>query len=94
MPIISISSTPRKQVNITLNTNLFSALIKASVPVGTACRGSQICGKCTVIASPSSNISRETTTERLCKHKNNVPKRFRLSCCCTVLGDIDIILPN
>lgn len=94
MPTITIPSKPIKQVLVPLNCNLFEALNRYSVPVGTACRGAQICGKCIVLIDSNDGLSEETEAEKERKRKNNIPNKFRLSCFCTVRGNVKLLYPS
>lgn len=66
----------------------------SNIPIGTACRGEQICGKCLFKAEPSENISKESTAEKDCKARNNIPENFRLACYASLTGDILLSYPN
>lgn len=71
-------------------TNLFDFFQHHNLPIGTACNGSQICGRCLVKVTPNAHVSTETTLEKKCKVRNNVPEGYRLACCCIVLDNIEV----
>ena len=86
MPIIHIASHPMKQISIQESQKVFEPLMNAHIPIGTACRGDQICGKCVFQAEPKEHISPEDDSERDCKSRNSVPSGFRLACFATIFG--------
>ena len=94
MPTIHIASHPMKQITIQTLQSLFDRLIEAKVPIGTACGGEQICGKCIFKAEPMAHISQESLSEQNCKDRNNVPSEFRLACHVTITDDITLTYPS
>lgn len=67
--------------------NLMRLLLAAGVPVGTACEGDGVCGRCglEVLAG---DAGAEGAVERRSKERNRVDPTLRLSCCVTVSGDL------
>lgn len=71
---------------------IFDALRRAGVPIGSACDGDGICGRCgvEVLEGP---VSEATEAELRVARKNRVAAGARLSCCATPLGDLRVTTP-
>lgn len=71
--------------------NLFSALRSQNVPVASSCKGDGVCGKCVVTVSKgAAQLSPPTELEERLFVKYSYSGSQRISCQCTVLGDVEI----
>ncbi|MCB9025741.1 MAG: (2Fe-2S)-binding protein [Bdellovibrionaceae bacterium] len=71
--------------------NLMKSLLVAGRPVASSCGGDGICAKCGVqVVKGGKNLSPASFFEIERMQMNNIPKDCRLSCQCTVLGDITV----
>jgi len=67
------------------------SILQADMPVASSCGGDGVCGKCRIkISEGAQNLSPEGTTEAEIKDIHDVPKKERISCQVTILGDITI----
>ena len=67
------------------------ALLDASIPVASSCKGDGVCAKCRieVIEGPN-HLSTPNERELFLKERHSVPKNQRISCQTLVLGDITV----
>ena len=67
------------------------ALLDASIPVASSCKGDGVCAKCRIdIIEGQKNLSTENERELFLRERHAVPKSQRISCQTEVLGDITI----
>ena len=71
--------------------NLMQSLLAAGRPVASSCGGRGICSKCQIhILQGAENLNPESSLEKELKEKYNIPEAYRISCQCSVTGDIQI----
>lgn len=78
---------------ITVNSeeNLFQALIKNNIPIGSSCSGEKVCGKCWIeIVHSDNSLYMPTDKEKRILEKQKLKDKFRLSCFLKVNSNIII----
>ena len=80
-----------RSVRVDVGTTLWEAIRSAGLPIASACGADGICGRCGVtVIEGSASLSTETPGESEVKQRNRVDPRQRLSCRCTVNGDLRV----
>ena len=93
MPKISFTKG-REPIEVAEGANLMQALTENGIPVASSCKGQLVCGKCYVEVSDGTyNLSTATDSERDFMQIKDVPGGCRMSCSCTVEGDVCIDTP-
>lgn len=78
-----------RSVEVPPGTRLFDAVRATGLPVGTACEGGGICGRC-ALRVLQGGLSPETAAERAVKRANAIGDDARLSCLAQVEGDVTV----
>ena len=69
--------------------NLMQSLLAADRPVASSCYGRGICSKCRIqVIAGMENLNAESSLEKELKEKNQLKEDMRISCQCSVNGDI------
>lgn len=90
MPTIKLHPLGKTLV-VPRRANLLQFLHENNIPVGSACGGHGLCASCKVhVLCGQKNISRPNDTETELAQRNHLQSNERISCQCTVLGDIEI----
>lgn len=80
-----------KTVQVPDGSNLMKAILDVGIPVASSCGGDGICSKCHVkVLSGKENLSKETQEEQELREINDIPKGERISCQCTINGDVTL----
>lgn len=71
--------------------SLFQILRKNDIPVASSCLGDGVCGKCRLqIIKGAENLSPIDPLEKKLIEKYQLPSDQRISCQCTVRGDMTV----
>lgn len=74
--------------------NLLKFLHDQGIPVGSACGGKGLCASCKLeVLNGEKNLSRPKDKELELLERNGLGTQVRISCQCTILGDIEISAP-
>ena len=91
MAKISFSQKDLPTLEIQTSQNLMKTLLAHKVPVASSCHGEGVCAKCKVqVLSNPENLTPAQDHERFLLQKHHLPPGWRISCQCSVLGDIDL----
>ena len=73
-------------------TNLWVALRRFGVPVGSSCSGVGVCGKCAVQIDPESEevVNPRTELENQTIERQGLDSGQRLACLCRIKGDVTV----
>ena len=78
-------------IEVEAGDNLMQSLLAADRPVASSCYGRGICSKCRVqVIEGMENLNPESNLEKELKKKNELGADLRISCQCSVNGDIVI----
>ena len=72
---------------------MFEPLMNAHIPIGTACRGDQICGKCVFQAEPKSTFHPKTIPNETVISKRRAV-RLQIGLFATISDDITLTYPS
>lgn len=90
MPVISFAKN-RSPIECLEGINLMQMLQSQQIPVASSCLGDGICGKCKVqVLSGAENLSPIADREQFLKTRLKMAANERVSCQCSVHGDICI----
>ena len=91
MAKISFSQKTLKAIDVETPANLMQTLLQNKVPVASSCHGEGVCAKCKVrVLGPAVNLSPAQEHEKFLLQKYQLSAEWRISCQCSVLGDIDL----
>ena len=67
------------------------SLLAKDRPVASSCYGRGICSKCRIqVVEGMENLNPESDLEKELKAKHNIPEDHRISCQCSVNGDVKV----
>ncbi|MCB0422413.1 MAG: (2Fe-2S)-binding protein [Bdellovibrionales bacterium] len=90
MPTLKIDKLHRKET-VEQGKNLMDSLIDLGVPVASSCDGEGVCGMCRVqVVSGVESLPPLTDIERRLLSSEDQKNSYRLSCQCTVTGDLSL----
>ena len=77
------------RVQVVEGSTLHAAVLRAGLPIASACGGDGLCGRCGVqILDGGERLSPETDGERSAKQRNRIEPTLRLACQARVEGDV------
>jgi ferredoxin len=79
-----------RTLSLRKGTNLWVALRRFGIPVGSSCSGVGVCGKCAVQIAPEfeAQLSPRTDLETQTLSRQGIDPAQRLACLCRVQGDV------
>ncbi len=90
MPLVQFSPSSSR-IRVEEGTSLHEAVLRAGLPIASACGADGLCGRCGVqVLRGSERLSPETEDERRTKQRNRVEPSLRLACQARVEGDVVI----
>lgn len=80
-----------RSVRVERGATLHDAVLRAGLPIASACGATGICGRCAVLAvEGAAHLPPETPVEASVKARNRVDARCRLACRVRPSGDVTL----
>ena len=79
-----------KKIQVRGGSNLWVALRKAGMPIGSACSGVGVCAACHVTVTPTEGVTDQTEFEVSSLARNGKGTEMRLACLCRVISDLTV----
>jgi len=90
--MVSVRFRPsRAEVHVEAGTTLHAAVLRAGLPIASACGADGLCARCGLeVIVGRECLSPETADEQRAKQRNRIEPALRLACQARVEGDVEV----
>jgi adenylate cyclase len=79
------------EVHVDVGTTLHAAVLRAGLPIASACGADGLCARCGLdVIAGSERLSPELPDEQRAKQRNRIEPHLRLACQTRVEGDVEV----